>query len=549
MSLKIALHAGLSGVLAHQKQAEVTGNNIANVNTPGYSRQTLTVSPGKAIDIGGLLLGQGVEVERVNREYDKFVAGRLVDQSMVLGREIAKRGPLAEIERIFGIGEDSLAAEIGGFFGAWHDLSGNPGGSVEREQVIYKGENLLDAFERMESGLVDIRKNINESLNAEVNGINLRLQEVAAFNADIKDKQTLGYVPNTELDRRDVLLKELSEILGVQSFYSGDGQIGLQLPGGIPLVQGDRALDFEAYYEGGDLKVRIRSGEVTLEAGRSNFDGKFRGLMDMRDEFIPELEQNLDALRYSIVIHVNAQHEAGYGLDGETGRSFFSRPPSYLNEAGFPDPSALVLDTGVIQVNGVPITIDGSNNSLHGIRDAINAADTGVLASVVFDGIDYHLDMTPKTKGEEILFDFSEIDDFDGTTFVEAGSEEIFVALNDIRQVAAAGVTPGAPGDNVNALALQALGNAPLIEGSRTFVGDYGRMAAAVGTETRRNAMARDGAADTMVQLENLRESMVGVSLEQEMINLMLFQRGFEASSHFVQTINEMMITLINMKG
>src|SRR6056297_12805 len=132
MSLNIALHAGLSGVLAHQKQVEVTGNNIANVNTPGYSRQNLTVSPGKAIDIRGLLIGQGVDVRTVNREYDNFVAGRLADQNDILGKESAQSGPMAEIERILGIGENSLASEIESFFGAWHDLSANPGGSVER---------------------------------------------------------------------------------------------------------------------------------------------------------------------------------------------------------------------------------------------------------------------------------------------------------------------------------------------------------------------------------------------------------------------------------
>jgi flagellar hook-associated protein 1 FlgK len=453
MSLNIALHAGLSGVLAHQKQVEVTGNNIANVNTPGYSRQTLTVSPGKAIDIRGLLLGQGVDVRTVDREYDNFVAGRLADQNDTLGKETAQSGPLAEIERILGIGENSLASEIEGFFGAWHDLSANPGGSVEREQVIYKGENLLSAFSQIEAGLVDVRGNLNDSLNAEVNGINLKLQEVAELNANIKDKLALGHVANNDLDRRDILVNELSEILGVQSFETGSGQIGLQLPGGVPLVQGKNAMSFEAYYDGGNLQVQIRAGNITLDTDRTNFGGKFEGLMELRDKFIPELEQDLDKLRSGIVTHVNAQHEAGYSLDGETGISFFS-----------------------------------------------------------------------------------------------AGTDEISVAIDSTSQIAAAGITQGAPGDNVNALAIHALSSNELINGDHTFVDAYGRIAAKVGTETSRNTMAAQGAADTMTQLENLRESMVGVSLEQEMVNLTLFQRGFEASARFVQTIDEMMATLIGLK-
>ncbi|MBA2881329.1 flagellar hook-associated protein 1 FlgK [Desulfosalsimonas propionicica] len=553
MSLNIALHAGLSGVLTHQKQVEVTGNNIANVNTPGYSRQTLSVSPGKAIDMNGLLLGQGVDAETVNREYDKFVSGQLVEQGDVLGREEAKSSPLAEIERIMGIGEDSLASEIEGFFGAWHDLSANPGGSVERDQVIYKGENLLDSFSQLESGLVDVRRNINDSLNAEVNGINLKLQKVAELNASIKDKQSLGHVANTDLDERDVVVKELSELLGVQTFETGQGQVGLQLPGGVPLVQGNRAMGFEGYYEGGNLQIQIRSGDVVLETDRTNFGGKFRGLMELRDQFIPELEQDLDDLRHGIVTNVNAQHEAGYDLDGNTGRSFFTRPASVQSETGFADPAALTLDTGEIEINDSTITIDAQNNSLYGIRDAINDSDAGVIASVVHDGTDYHLDLTPKTRGADVESDFSQLSDFidedtDGNFFDAAGSEQISVAVDSTDQVAAAGFPEGAPGDNVNAMAIHELNSSKLINGDQTFVDAYGRIAATVGTETRRNTMARQGAADTMDQLENLRESMVGVSLEQEMINLTLFQRGFEASSRFVQTIDEMMGTLIGLK-
>ena len=553
MSLNIALHAGLSGVLTHQKQVEVTGNNIANVNTPGYSRQTLRVSPGKAIDMNGLLLGQGVDAETVNREYDKFVSGQLVEQGDVLGREEAKSSPLAEIERIMGIGEDSLASEIEGFFGAWHDLSANPGGSVERDQVIYKGENLLDSFSQLESGLVDVSRNINDSLNAEVNGINLKLQKVAELNASIKDKQSLGHVANRDLDERDVVIKELSDILGMQTFETGNGQVGLQLPGGVPLVQGNRAMEFEGYYEGGNLQVQIRSDDVVLETDRTNFGGKFRGLMELRDQFIPELEQDLDDLRHGIVTNVNAQHEAGYDLDGNTGRSFFTRPASAQSETGFADPESLTLDTGDIGINGSTITIHPQNNCLYVLRESSNDSDAGVIASVVHDGTDHHLNLTPKTRGADVESDFSQISDFidedtDGDFFDAAGSEQISVAVDSTDQVAAAGFPEGAPGDNVNAMAIHELNSSKLINGDQTFVDAYGRIAATVGTETRRNTMARQGAADTMDQLENLRESMVGVSLEQEMINLTLFQRGFEASSRFVQTIDEMMGTLIGLK-
>ncbi len=761
MSLITALNPGLTGILSQQKQVEITGNNIANVNTPGYSRQSATLTPNAAIKIHGLFMGQGVKVEDVSRAYDQFVTGQLVDQSDVLGREGAKSGPLSQLERILGIGEDSLAGDIESFFGAWHDLSQNPAGSVEREQVIYKGENLLDSFDKTKSDLVVARQNINDTLNAEVGGINLKLQELAQLNADIKQKETLGHVASLDQDRRDLLVKELSNILGIKTYDTGSSQIGAQLPGGIPLVEGDTAVDFQASYEGGDLKFQIKSGDITLPADKDNFGGKLKGLLDIRDEMIPELEDRINTLEYNIVTQVNAQHEAGYGLDGRTGRSFFTKQPSYQSQEAFADPDDLAFNTGTltVQLDGATsaeIEIEQGANSLNGIRDAINNADAGVLASVVPDSDgNYRLDLTPETEGavvtlgggslpedDEFAWNFENAPDdafeeqADGIyhsskTFSdpdmlsfnkgeieleigEAGSEETFTveiaagqnslsgirdainesdagvlasveqnaggeyflalrppekplavasdlpegepsiddsfpdpdaplidegtltltftvdgvdstvtvdaadsSLNDIRDavndpaepgadgiyasvtpdgdnyrlhfaayepmtidnqlvdneeyefsnlvemdgsgelsvgiesteaIAAAGLPGGAPGDNENALAIHSLVNAPLAEDNKTFVDAYGRIAARVGSETRRNNMARDGAEDSMNQLENLRESVVGVSIEEEMINLTMFQKGFEASSRYVQTIDEMLGTIIGLK-
>jgi len=549
MGLISALNSGLTSLLSHQKMVEVTGNNIANVNTPGYSRQSATLSPQPAVKIQGLYFGQGVNVESVNREYDRFISGRLFDQSDILGRESAKSGPLAEIERVIGIGENSLASDIERFFGAWHDLSQNPSGTVEREQVIYMGENLLDSFRSTRAELVSVGQNINDSLNAEVNGINLKLREIAALNESIKSKETLGHAANTDLDRRELLIKELSNTIGIQTYDIGGNQVGVQLPGGIPLVQGSTAFEFQSYYAGDTLRFQVKSGDLALQAERSNFGGEFRGLLDVRDGFIPELTQDLNALQYALVTEVNARHEAGYGLDGLTGRSFFSGPESWRSDTGSNDPEALVFSTGTLAINGVDVTLVDGDNSLNGLRDAINNADAGVLASVVYDGATYHLSVTPETEGMEPLITGLVSSVGDPVVFNhEEGSDASAVAITSVQAVASAGVTQGAPGDNENALAIHSLKDSPIMGGKESFIDRYGRMAATVGTETRRNTMAHGGAEDTMNQLQNLREAIVGVSIDEEMINLTMFQKGFEAAARFVSTVDEMMTTIIGIK-
>jgi flagellar hook-associated protein 1 FlgK len=560
MSLVGSLNTGLTGVLTNQKAVEITGNNVANVNTPGYSRQFAKLSPNMAINIHGHIIGQGVNVQEICREYDHFISGQLLNQHNTLGKESAKSQPLAELERVFNLGDDSLASDIERFFGAWHDLSQNPAGQVERDRVLYEGNNLLNSFSNTKSELVKIKQNINVSLNAKVDEINLKIQEVAKLNESIRSKEVLGKVANDDRDRRDLLLNDLSNILGVQTYQCEHGQIGVQLPGGLPLVQGNNAVEFESYYDSdNNIQFRIKTGDIIFQTDKNNFGGEFRGYQDIRDTFIPELEKNLDELQYSIVTQVNAQHESGFGLDGITGRSFFSKPVSYQSETGFTDPNSPDFMTGSIDINGTSILIDENNNSLNGIKDAINDMDTGVLASVVYDGTAYYLDLTPKSQGSDVIFSSNltsgpgalNFNDEDGDPELlnrRAEEQNVIVELKSTRQIAAAGATSGATGDYKNALGIYALFNAQVIKGEESFVECCGRISSTVGTETRRNTMALGGASDTLTQLENMREASVGVSLEQEIINLTLFQRGFEACCTFVSTIDEMMSTVLNMK-
>lgn len=551
MSLIGSLNTGLTGILANQKAVEITGNNVANVNTPGYSRQFARLSPNMAINIHGHFIGQGVKVQEICREYDNFITGQLLNQHNLLGKESAKSSPLAELERVFNIGDYSLSSDIERFFGAWHDLSQNPAGQVERDRVLYEGNNLLGSFAQTKGELVKIKQNINVSLNSKVNEINLKIQEVAKLNESIRSKEILGNVANDDRDRRDLLLNDLSYVLGAQTYHSGNGQIGVQLPGGLPLVEGNYAVEFESYYDNGSLQFRIKTGDIILKVDKNNFGGEFKGYLDIRDTFIPELDKSLDELQYSIITQVNSRHEAGYGLDGITGRSFFSKPLSYQSETGFSDPDASDFLTGTIEINNITIAITADNNSLNGIRDAINNADAGVLASVVYDGTSYRLDLTPMSQGDPMIFVSNLVDGVgsDLDSFIQIpGSNTVTVELKSTQQVAVGGLTGGAPGDNENALKIYELFNSRVVNGKETFMEFSSRMISTVGIESKRNAMALGGASDTMTQLENMREAAVGVSLEQEIINLTMFQRGFEASCTYVSTIDEMMSTVLNMK-
>ncbi len=452
-----ALNVGKTSVLTTQKAIEITGNNISNVNTPGYSRQMPILGGYPTVNMDGFVVGQGARIEDITRQHDIFIARQINDKSSTLGEEAAKATPLAEMERIVSISEDSLAGEINNFFDSWQELSSAPSNSIARDAVIQRGENLTRAFHSATNELQRIRGNMDVALEANIDDINLKLQEFADLNQRISNVESSGTTALSDRDRRDALLTDLSATLGVNSFETDSGMVQLILPGGLPLVQDSQAMSLLPDRSSGDLQIQLQVGTIIHDLPTGKFGGELKGLFTVRDELIPSVQADLDKLAYTIATEVNTQHQAGVGLDGVGGRDFFA-----------------------------PLA-------------------------------------------------------------AEAGSAwGISVAISDGSQVAAG--TTAATGDNTNVLQIAALGQAPVIDGTDTFVDFYSNIAAKVGLEVNQNNLTRGGSEDALVQLENLRDSQEGVSLEEEMINLIKFQKSFEASAKLLSTVDEMMDTLLSIK-
>lgn len=451
-----ALNAGRTSLSTNQKVIEITGNNIANVNTEGYSRQKAKLTAYPAVNIDDFFIANGVKVADVEREFDFFTTRQIQDKSASLGEESGKSSPLAELERIFNVSENNLATEIDRFFDSWQELSSNPSSQVERDIVIQRGELLAAEFVGIRDELDAIYSNINQDLASKVGDINSKLQEIADLNKFISTVEITGNIANTHRDRRDLLMEELSFSMGI-TYYEGDtGMINVSLPGGMPLVQNGNAMEFKYEEIGNQLNFYIQSGDSRLNLASDHLGGELKGMITVRDDIISGLISDLDALAYSLVTNVNTQHQAGVGLDGVGGRNFFNTMASQ----------------------------DGA-------------------------------------------------------------SLNISVAIQDGNQLAAG--ASAAPGDNINALLIAGLGEEKLLNGG-TFVDGYANITATVGIEASQNRLSLQGAEDALVQMRNIRDNKVGVSLEDEMINLIQFQRGFQASAKLLSTVDEMLVSLINVK-
>lgn len=459
MGLNAALNAGQTSMRTNQKAIEVTGLNIANVNTPGYSRQTPNLSPYPALLMGDFFVGQGVTVTGIERSHDVFLAGQIRAKNADVGYETAMESPLEGVERAVSLSEGSIADEFDNFFNSLRELSTNPSGEIERRLVIQQGNLVAAAFQDADKELDLVQNNINTAMTSMIDGVNIRTAEIGELNKRISAVEAVGQDAAADRDRRDLLVKELANSIGAIGFETSDGSWSVQLPNGMPLVEGDSYTPLAGQVIGENVELHLEFGDADINLDRNSVGGEFGGLYQVRDVLIPQVRGRLDELAYEFVDAVNTQHQSGVGLDGVSGRDFFT-------------PLATVADA----------------------------------------------------------------------------ASSISVAVTDTAHLGVGGASgTGAAGDNENLLLMLDLEQAQTI-GTDTFVSHYGKTTAIVGVEAARNKQAVEGLSDALVQLENLRDGVDGVSLEEEMINLLKYQNAFDASAKFLATVDEMMASLLTLK-
>ncbi len=457
-----ALSNGKTSLATTQKNIEVTGNNIANVNTPGYSKQRTQLGQIPSLDLGGFFIGQGVTVETISRDYNVFITRQLHDKTIDYGEENGKSLPLTELERVFSISSDNLASEMDRFFDSWQQLTINPSNMVDREAVLQRGALLGNAFNKVSNELDAVQQNINNTLESKVGLINEKLQGVAELNDRIKRIEISGHEANSFRDQRDVLLQDLSEMFGAKHFTDANDSLSVHMPGGLPLVSDTKAFTFESYTVAGDKAFRINYGNNTKNLLTQDMSGELRGMLDVRDITLTNARNDLDVLALDLTEAVNTVHNGGWDLNNNNNIDFF------------------------VDLGGV----------------------------------------------------------------VSGAARSVQMAITDYTMIAAAGNAAAAPGDNENALLLAELENTNTVAAtSETFSGYFSGIVSDIGLEASRNKLALGGAEDAMNQLETLREGFSGVSLEEEMVSLIQFQRSFESSAKFLSIVDEMMAAVIALKS
>jgi flagellar hook-associated protein 1 len=334
------IELGKRSLVAHTQALQTAGHNLANVATEGYSRQRVALQPFDPIYFPGLnreetagQVGQGVSAERIERIRDVLLEGRIVAKANDQGFWDVRSKYMLMVEQVYNEPtENSVRSLLDRFWDSWQELSVFPGENAARKAVLQRGQALIDGIHDKHRSLATIRDTLELDVVTTVDRINSILTDLSELNRQILKIQAVGDSPNDLLDRRDLLVKDLSSIINI-TVDSRDPDEFLIHTGGKHLLQGNEVHELVAFADpenDGYSEVRWAGTEesVRLEGGQ------LAGLVEMRDGDLRGEIQKLDTMTVNFIDLVNEVHREAFGANGESGVDFFVEYPFVNNVLG-----------------------------------------------------------------------------------------------------------------------------------------------------------------------------------------------------------------------
>ena len=555
-----ALSSAKLGLLAQQLAIEVTGQNIANVETEGYSRQDVTFeanTPRHAIKYGSMhQIGTGVRVAGIERAHDQFLFEQIMDEGDLTGSTEVKKEIFEQLEVLFNEGSGrSLNDALSSFFASVHDLATNARGLSERADLVSKAEHLASTFNQTGKQLFTIQRNIDATIETEVAEINSLTTQIGKLNESIHANEPASqYKANDLRDNRDRLVKELSKKIDIQLIEESDNQISLTLKDGTALVLKDRVFKLSTSLNGDndsfkDVNIEYGSGLKNITSTITG--GELHGYLDMRDTEVKSALGKMNILSASFIQEFNGIHRAGFGIDRSSGLDFFSPLDVTVDHDVDNTGTAVVSMTNAspttVSVDEFEIAFTGSNaftlNNL--TTNASSGTFTFTTGSTfnIKDGFAVTISGTA-IAGDKVTFSVSE-----GAASKMSVSSTITANTKKI----AAGTTTN--GDGGNALLMAGLQNELVFNsvtlssgsGSYTFDEYYNAVVSTIGIESFSAQATLRQQEGIMLQLNSRRESISGVSIDEEMIKMIKFQQAYNASARMISVVDEMLDTLNRM--
>jgi flagellar hook-associated protein 1 FlgK len=575
------LETATRSLRAQQTLVDIANQNIANANTPGYSRQVGVIKETQAYPIPVFRqsgqagqLGTGVEITEVNRARDTFADFQIRNQMTSQGRWDARSAALQQIEATTNEPSTTgLSSLMTKYWSSWQEVANSPADSSVRANMIESGKALADGFQNTMQQLTAQQGDLDTQVQRTVTSVNDYAVQIANLNKQISQVETGGMHANDLRDQRDQIMDSLSSLVKFTAVESSEGSVSIYV-GNHQLVDRDQVHNMGIDASSG--KAQPVWTDSTPNAPVTLSDGKLQGLMQARDTIVQGRMDSLNALATRVIESVNAVHQAGVGLDGVSGRAFFTG----TNAATMGVNSALTAPGCTSFVAAARMTAatppatgytwasgDGSNAiAIAQIQQAVGQRDTtqaGLSAGQTFGpSTVLGLDLSHSSANANITMNVAAGVPNPTVTFTQ-GSTTVTATLtvgtdasgNQI--ITADGGSLGirvsvtaATGTTLNAALTPLDGQVTHTPPGPSTPGDqYAQQISSLGVDT---STAKSQAANQLVlvnQLTKQREQVSSVSLDEETTNMIKFQHAYQAAARVINVVDSMLDTLINHTG
>ncbi len=398
------LNIGVRALQANQVALQTAGNNIANVNTPGYSRQSVVLETVQGQFTGGGYIGKGVDVQTIQRNYDAFLTRQSTVASAAQAADQTRANYLQQLGNIFPTGDSGLGASINSMLNAYSDVASAPTDLTARTVVLTRMDETAARIRSTSQQIDDLQQGVTQALSQKVDAINSIAKNIASANDQIARLNGTGQPPNDLLDKRDQLIRDLNQYIQTTSIPANDGTVGIFIGGSQALVLGTNvspvsmAKDFSSTFNN---KLAITSnGATTLLDENTLGGGEVSGLLRFQNTDLVEGRNLLGRLTTAISTEMNSQHALGLDLDGNPGGNVFTPitfgtqnvltpvAPAQLN-TGATTLALSISDTSKFAASDYEVNFSNATQGSITRRSdgVVTSFDFGVTNPVVVDGI------------------------------------------------------------------------------------------------------------------------------------------------------------------
>jgi len=549
------LSSAISGLAAFQRSLDVTSNNIANVNTEGYSRQRVDLQTSPEQYFGHGYVGSGVNATSIKRSYDEFINTQMRSSSTAFNDVNSFYQLSSRIDNLLADQSTGLPSAMKTFFNSVNDVANDPTSLPARQVMLSEGDALARHFNTLSSRFDDIRQQVNSNLETSVKEVNAYAQSIADLNKQITDdigKASGQQMPNALMDQRDLLLAKLAEKMDIAVVPQPDGSFSVFAGQGQPLVLSNRAstISLQAAADDPSRRLLMLSGQ---DITGTLTGGEIYGNIRFRDEMLDPAQAQLGLIAAGMAEEFNSIYRTGVDMLGQSGVDFFqigtpdgqvkvsASDPSlrvsaqYLSPTSSPNPTQNWGAAYQVSITGV------GTYSFDNLSDN-NPPSTGLTigqlnAAAAANGFSLSLTGT-QSVGDSIL-----IRPYSGVP----ATIKINPAISTPQHIAAAELA-NLPGDNRVALQLAGLEKKNLMmNGTSSFTQVYGQMVASIGSQTRTASVGRSAQQVLLNQAIAAREDLAGVNLDEEAANLIKFQNSYQAAAKAVSVASTLFDTLIGV--